>query len=80
MCFRLISMNSNIKLVIEALIKSFAPVFNVMVFGIIIYLIFAIIGFNLYHGLFGYCSTLANYYAVSKDQVLIITFSIKNNY
>lgn len=62
-------MNPNIKLVIHALIESVAPVLNVMMFGLIINIIFAIIGYNLFSGLLGYCSSMHDYYSINKEKV-----------
>ena len=53
---RMISRNPDLKLMVSALMESVGSIMNVLVVIGIIYLIFAILGVNLFSGRFFYCS------------------------
>jgi Ion transport protein len=53
---RFISHNISMKLVIVALFESIGGIFNVIVVVLIVWLMFAILGVNLFSGKFQYCS------------------------
>lgn len=53
---RVIAHNPEMKMVVNALIDSVAHIVNVLIVIAVVYLIFAIIGVNLYGGKFFYCS------------------------
>ena len=53
---RFISHNVSMKLVIVALFESIGGIFNVIVVVLIVWLMFAILGVNLFSGKFQYCS------------------------
>ena len=53
---RVISHNPQLKMIVAALAKSVAPIGNVAVIVMIIWLMFAIYGMNTFMGMFFYCS------------------------
>ncbi|CAI2366067.1 unnamed protein product [Moneuplotes crassus] len=52
---RFISHNSQIKIVVEAMIQSVGHIFNVLIVILVVFLMFAILGVNLFGGKFQYC-------------------------
>ena len=55
---RVISHNPQLKMIVAALAKSVAPISNVAIIVMIIWLMFAIYGMNTYMGSFFYCSEM----------------------
>jgi hypothetical protein len=53
---RMISRNPDLKLMVSALMESIGHILNVLIVIGIIYMIFAILGVNLFAGQFFYCS------------------------
>jgi len=53
---RMIARNPDLKLMVSALLESVGHILNVLVVVAVIYLIFAILGVNLFQGKFFYCS------------------------
>jgi uncharacterized membrane protein len=53
---RVINHNPEMKMIVGALIESMGHIANVLIVVAVVYLIFAIIGVNLYGGKFQYCS------------------------
>ena len=57
-------------MIVVALFQSMGPLINVLIFVILIFLIFAVMGMSLLGDKLGYCSNLTNYYNISYNQVL----------
>jgi hypothetical protein len=53
---RFISHNVNMKMVVVALLESVGSILNVMIVVMVVWLMFAILGVNLFSGKFFYCS------------------------
>ena len=53
---RMIAHNPELKMIINALLNSLVSIANVLIVIAVVYLIFAIIGVNLFKGKFFYCS------------------------
>ncbi|CAI2364628.1 unnamed protein product [Moneuplotes crassus] len=68
---RFISHNSQIKIVVEALIQSVGHIFNVLIVILVVFLMFAILGVNLFGGKFQYC-TIETYEIKMREECLEI--------
>jgi hypothetical protein len=55
---RMIAHNPELKMIINALLDSMGSIMNVLIVIAVVYLIFAIIGVNLFSGRFYYCTIL----------------------
>ena len=53
---RMISHNSAMKVIVEALLESVGSIFNVVIVVMMVWLMFAILGVNIFGGKFFYCS------------------------
>lgn len=58
-------------MIVTALLQSFGPLLNVLVFIFVIFLIFAILGMSLLSQKMGFCGSLSNesYYGVGFKEV-----------
>ena len=64
---RVIKRNPEMKMVVSALLESMSHIFNVLIVVAIVYLIFAIIGVNLYGGKLQYCSIEMYHYHTEQE-------------
>lgn len=67
---RFISHNSQMKIVVTALIESVSGIFNTVIVVLIVWLMFAILGVSLFMGKFGVCTSPAGVelYALSRSE------------
>lgn len=68
-----ISNNKDLKLVFEALLRSFAQIINIIMIVILVWLIFGVIGVSVFGNNFGYCVSPENF-GISIDQVFFLVF------
>ena len=63
-----ISNNKDLKLVFEALLRSFAQIINIIMIVLLVWLIFGVIGVSVFGNNFGYCVSPDNF-GISFNQV-----------